>query len=387
MFRISNFGFVFELSYYPVLKRLFSLMMTIFSCLFVWACSPIQVKPEFLSVLSCPADSKEALGQSIEWKIPVNEVERTTLESWCKGVGLPVILMPSGVEAKTEPIDSLIVVSWNVHVGGAEVDQFISDLRRGSLTGGEPVHHFVLLLQEAFRVGPSVPVIISPDTRSASFIRAEPPSEVRIDIVEIARRHRLGLYYVPSMRNGAQGQTTVPEDRGNAILSTLSIFSLVAVELPHERQRRVAIGANLSGKTPEGASWELQLLNAHLENRSRWRRIFNSFGTARRRQMTALLEAFPGDIPTVLGGDFNTWFRGTRESVITYVQQFFDQPAYIPSSGTLKSGFLLPERTVDYLFFRLPEGWNGCYERVNNSYGSDHYPLLGRIHIGSSPGE
>ena len=64
----------------------------------------------------------------------------------------------------------------------------------------------------------------------------------RIDIVEAAGRLGLSLVYVPSMRNGSD----TDEDRGNAILSTEPLSDVAAVELPFERQRRVAIDAAVS---------------------------------------------------------------------------------------------------------------------------------------------
>jgi endonuclease/exonuclease/phosphatase (EEP) superfamily protein YafD len=36
---------------------------------------------------------------------------------------------------------------------------------------------------------------------------------------------------------------------------------------------------------------------------------------------------------------------------------------------------------LDYLFFRLPDGWTGVSTRVDDRFGSDHHPLLGRIQI------
>ena len=32
-----------------------------------------------------------------------------------------------------------------------------------------------------------------------------------------------------------------------------------------------------------------------------------------------------------------------------------------------------------FLFFRLPNGWRARYRRINGTYGSDHYPLIGWV--------
>ena len=70
------------------------------------------------------------------------------------------------------------------------------------------------------------------------------------------------------------------------------------------------------------------------------------------------------------------------ESAIRYMEQFYDRPAASSNFGTAKRSFLYPERMLDYLFFRIPKGWSGAYQRVDQLYGSDHYPLLGRVQMG-----
>ena len=267
-------------------------------------------------------------------------------------------------------------------MGGADLNAFIQELRSGKLTSGEPIHDFVLLLQEVFRAGPAVPVSILPDVPTGSYLRFTPPSGERVDIVKTARQHGLSLFYVPLMRNGRPEENHIPEDRGNAILSTIPISSFTVVELPHVRQRRLAIGAILSGETTAGSSWTVRVVSVHLENRAKWSEVLYSFGRARLRQVKALVEPYSTGTPTIVGGDFNTWSDEWEEPAIRYMEQFFDRPAASSDFGTVKRTFLFPERIVDYLFFRIPVGWTGAYQRVGNLYGSDHYPLLGRVQIG-----
>jgi endonuclease/exonuclease/phosphatase family metal-dependent hydrolase len=322
-------------------------------------------------------------GQVIDWKNQSDAKDYETLRSWCLAVGPPVLLDASGSNNKLKALDSLVIASWNTHVGGGDLGRFVSDLRTGRLTAGEPVEDFVLLVQEVFRSGPLVPATVPHNARMAALISETPPEGVRVDIVETAREQGLGLLYIPSMRNGRPREGTPAEDRGNAILSTIPLSSPISVELPFERQRRVAISASVSGETTSGTPWTVQVINVHLENRARWRRVFHSFGRCRLNQVTALLEALPVNAPRVMGGDFNTWFRGPKEPAIRHVEESFDRPANVPEGGTVKPGFILPKRTVDYMFFRVPNNWLGEYELVDDTYGSDHYPLLGRLRIGN----
>ncbi len=319
---------------------------------------------------------------SIEWIRPSDAAEREAHSSWRKGVGPPLVLGTPDTGQNAKRQDSLVVVSWNTHVGGADLNSFIQDLRSGKLTSGEAIDDFVLLLQEAFRAGPPVPGSISPNVPTGSPLRFTPPSGERVDIVRTARQHGLCLFYVPFMRNGRPEKSHIPEDRGSAILSTMSLSSFTVVELPLVRQRRLAIGASLSGQTNAGLRWTIGVISVHLENRASWSEVLRSFGSARLRQVKALVEASPTATPTIVGGDFNTWSDEWDEPAIHYMEKFFDRPAAFSDLGTVKRTFLFPERMVDYLFFRIPEGWTGAYQRVDNLYGSDHYPLLGRVQMG-----
>jgi endonuclease/exonuclease/phosphatase family metal-dependent hydrolase len=359
------------------LKQIDSILAAVFFLLIIFLFASL--------VESDPRDQsphKEPVSSSIEWIGPSDAAERKAHASWRKAVGPPLVLETQEPGQDAKALDSLIVVSWNTHVGGADLNAFIQDLRSGKLTSGEPIQDFVLLLQEAFRAGPPVPVTILSDVPTGSYLRFTPPSGERIDVVKTARQHGLSLFYVPLMRNGRPEESHIPEDRGNAVLSTIPLSSFTVVELPHVRQRRLAIGAILSGETTAGLPWTIRVVSVHLENRAKWSEAFHSFGSARLRQVKALVEAYATVTPTIVGGDFNTWSDEWDESAIRYMEQFFDRPATSSDFGTVKRTFLFPERMVDYLFFRAPEGWTGTYQRVDDMYGSDHYPLLGRIQIG-----
>lgn len=306
----------------------------------------------------------------------------SALEAWREGVG-----SPAKTRYRMKPataVDSLLVVTWNVHVGGGDVVGFVDDLRDGRLTG-EPVEHFVLLLQEVHRAGMDVPSTAGPGGVPAR-IESMPTSGERIDVVETSRRLRLNLFYAPSMRNGpSRGRPA--EDRGNAILSTVPLTAPKAIELPYEAQRRVGAVARLDGVASSGDPWAFQAVSVHLDTRSRWSRILDSFGAARLRQARGLVRSLSLDRPTVLGGDLNTWSTRRLERALPYLKERFPETPLTQEKPTFKSGPFLRLR-LDHLLFRLPDP-NGYrvsqVQRVDSRYGSDHFPVLAWVHFGPSP--
>src|SRR4029078_10443630 len=69
----------------------------------------------------------------------------------------------------------------------------------------------------------------------------------------------LSLLYVPSMRNGRAA-----EDRGNAILATMRLDDLEAIELPLDRQRGVAIAATIRLRARRPIT--LRIVSTHFTN-------------------------------------------------------------------------------------------------------------------------
>ncbi|NIP79920.1 MAG: hypothetical protein GWM90_12135, partial [Gemmatimonadetes bacterium] len=219
----------------------------------------------------------------VDWRLPAETLEVRRLNAWCAAVG-PAVLggwaEPTAGEAE---VDTLRVVSWNAHAGGGHLRELVEDLRAGRLTGGGPVEHFVLLIQEAYREGEAVPGY-DPGLPGGSAVDAAPVGRDREDIVRDAEALGLSLFYAPSMRSGTG------EDRGNAILATLPLTDPVAIELPVARQRRVAVGATVSARTADGRPWQVQVASVHLENDAAgWVRDEE----ARRDQGEALLAALP----------------------------------------------------------------------------------------------
>jgi endonuclease/exonuclease/phosphatase family metal-dependent hydrolase len=327
--------------------------------------------------LSCmignPPPSHSVQGPDVAW-VRTSARDVPILDAWCKAVG-PVHASLGAPVATAEPVDSLVVVTWNVHVGGGDVARLVGDLRAGKLTGGRPIESFALLLQEAHRAGPDVPGEATPGSYAVG-IAAVPPTGERLDIVETARNLGLNVLYAPSMRNGA-GSAVQAEDRGNAILTSLPIDEPAAIELPFERQRRVAVAGTVRGVTTAGESWSLRLVSAHLENRSKWTRALDSFGRGRERQARALCGAIDGEV-AVVGADLNTWSAGFLESAMGVLREHFpDSPPF--SAATMNVGGI--PRQLDHLLFRVPDGWLVSLQRVNDRYGSDHHPVLGVVKL------
>lgn len=324
------------------------------------------------SCLSVVGEEERPEGREIRWERDARS--ENALARWCAAVGGAVVEPePAGDErlpAAGAGVDSLAVLSWNTHVGAGALEQLVEDLRAGRLTEGRPVRHFVLLLQEAPRAGAPVPELLPQGARAGRAYYHEPPGGERFDVVTLARRLGLALYYVPSMRNGAR-----QEDWGNALLSTLPLAAFDAFELPFESRRRVAAAAVVEGTTTAGLPWRLRLASTHLDVWSR-RGLRSTFGGGRLRQARALVGSLAMDsLPTVVGGDFNTW--GLREPAITLLRQHFpDSPPPERKRTHSTTG-----RHLDYLFFRLPDCWTARYRRLDDRYGSDHYPLLGWVRV------
>ena len=316
--------------------------------------------------------------RDVEWVLRPSEEERSALDAFCWAVGPPAFHTPQQ-RPPAGPVDSVAVVTWNAHVGAGDLTSLIRDLRSGQLTGA-PVRDFVVLLQEVHRAGPRVPDQIPEWTAVGRRSGHDHPD--RADIVAVASAEKLELLYAPSMRNGRPDSTRPHEDRGNAILSTLPLNDPILLELPYERQRRIAVIATVRGFNANGTPWALRLASIHLDNRTRFSRVLRSFGAGRADQARALVDALNGtDTPTVIGGDFNSWDNGFASEAVQVVRQSFPMPAEPDDEATLPLPWPLPDLRLDHLFFRVPSDWRADYRVLGDAFGSDHYPLLGWVGI------
>lgn len=302
----------------------------------------------------------------ITWFSPALPGDVRTLARWSAGVGPPVLHIPAMDVANGDPTtsDAISVVSWNTALGAADVVGFVNALpnRHGPL---------VLLLQEVYRGGPEVPGDVPGGVSFAGRLGGAARGARYQEVEAIAAALGLGVYYVPSMRNG--GPSHSDEDRGNAILSNLALSGLTAMELPFERQRRVAVAATVSGHSSAGIPWKVRVVSAHLDNTGGAKRAWVAGELTRVRQARGLTALLAGDQPTILAGDFNTWFGFSDRAYVETARAF-------PDSGMLDRrptfrGLL----RLDHVFLRLAPGWRAEFRRASGRFGSDHYPLVGTV--------
>lgn len=255
------------------------------------------------------------------------------------GQPLAVALLAVGcatVEVATLPNAPvrLAVVTWNMHAGRGDLPRLVRDLDSGRLAGA-PAQDVVLLLQEAIQEQISVLGDVAP-TRGWSML--------------FAQVHHDGA-----------------RTRGNAILSTRPIHSPRVIPLPRERQPRTAAAGAIA---VDGQ--ELFVVSAHLENRVSWWKAGIGSDDARGRQAEALLRALPTGVPGIVGGDFNTWL-GPAEPALRLLQRRFDDT---PAARTPTFAARL---VLDHVFVDLPEGWYVSTRVVEETYGSDHHPVIASV--------
>jgi endonuclease/exonuclease/phosphatase family metal-dependent hydrolase len=179
------------------------------------------------------------------------------------------------------------------------------------------------------------------------------------------------MFYVPSMRNGKQSGAAA-EDRGNAILSSLSLEGLEAIELPFSVQRRVAVAASVHDRE---SAHRFRIMTVHLDTRAPLSQGF-IFGApaARSRQAKWVAEAVAGPsaegLSLIVGGDLNNLWGALESSADTFAK-------VVPrvdcgGNATHKFGF-----TLDHMFARFTSTLVpvSC-RRPDNRFGSDHYPLI-----------
>jgi len=310
---------------------------------------------------AAPCGAATAMDHGLEWFGPAIARDRDRLNAWCESVGPPLVVAPASARAfgrasarQAEPVASgdhrdLVVVTWNIHEGAGDIAGLIDAYRPAD---------FVILVQEAMRDGESVPASFPASVRAP---KREPGGAARgSDIVAVAKELGLWLAYVPSMRNGAE----VREDRGNAILSTLPLTAPRAIELPWVSQRRVAIMATIEAVAGDRLL-PIRVVSAHFDNRP-----------GRREQSESLakwLKPYASeDVPLIVGGDLNTWFGASEETVrqidavVPLARECGDRP-----TGRFR-------RRLDHLFAApMASVTRRC--EIPAKLGSDHHPVVMRL--------
>lgn len=283
--------------------------------------------------------------------------DRPTLDLWWKSVGSPVV-QPRTAE-RAAPT-RLVVVSWNVHVGGGQLKDLAARLEATHVIDGRTA--VVYLLQETFRRGADVPETIPPGLKVPTRIE---PTGTRTQVSALAGT--MAAFYVPSMRNGPDIDES-REDRGNAILSTEPLEDLAAIELPFGRQRRVAVMA-----TVRVAGRPYRFVSLHFDtNRDRARQA---------RDLAKVLEPLAAaGTPLIAAGDFNS-LRGRRDGAHEAI-------AAVLHEEDCGSGWtnVWPHRLdvpfgwwrgrIDYLFTNGAVTGSRSCRTLDDRFGSDHAPLV-----------
>ena len=287
------------------------------------------------------------------------ENEQETLDRWCQSVGPPVFA--TGAE-RAGDISRLLVLSWNVHVGGGDTEELIAQMLDRASEEGTGL---VVLFQETFRAGADVPESYPLDLRVPSSIRPRRPA---LDIVGIAERFGLSMAYVPSMRNGPATTLIEREDRGNAVLSTEPLTDVLAIELPFGKQRRVAVAATV---TPRSTLAPIRVVATHFDTNGD--RVVQAEALGDR---IASLD----EMPLIVGGDFNSR-RGMRDRTVTTVSRHIP----LEPCGTHRTNrwplrldiplFFVVGR-LDFMFTTLAEDVTRNCQTLPHAYDSDHLPLL-----------
>jgi endonuclease/exonuclease/phosphatase family metal-dependent hydrolase len=343
------------------------IILTVLGCL-VWALF-LYAEPNPAADASHPSCRLlKTIGQNTEvipvaWTSPSTVADKAKLDRWCETVG--PALYHAGARSPRNGDGSILVVDWNINVGNGDIPALIAQLTEAELAAGRGKPDFVFLLQEVFRRGPDLPPVAS----GASIPgRISSPAD---DIQSLAAKLNWWMFYVPSMRNGDQ-TGPLAEDRGNAILSSLPLEAMEAIELPFSVQRRVAITATVRDARQD---LRFKVATVHLDTRAPLSRGF-IFGaaSARNRQTNAMIDAVQRvtdkKLSLIVGGDFNSYWGPFESSIDTFSKIV---PRVDCGAGsTHKTGL-----TLDHVFARLsPEITPVSCSRPNSRYQSDHYPLV-----------
>lgn len=295
------------------------------------------------------------------------EQDAARADAWAAGVGDVRIetSVPKGRSAEGR----VALVSWNIAVGEGDLEGFVVDLLAGRLTDGEPPSDFILLLQEAHRRDGSVPATLPADAEYADRL----PDDVQVlaplhEVVAglaVTISRPLDLIYVPSMRNGQVGVGAAPEDRGNAIVSTLPLEDPLAIDLPIF-QRRTAVSAVVAAGRSDERSDCLRATSVHFD-------VFTAdvaMLSHRQRQASAVVQGLEqtGERRQLIGGDLNS-VRGDLADFVERVAEFAPD-GQCPDAPT-HSGRV--DTALDHMFSR---GFDLACIVTPDTYGSDHLGII-----------
>jgi endonuclease/exonuclease/phosphatase family metal-dependent hydrolase len=353
------------------------------------ACSLSPHMERAAPVRACPSERFAGYGPGdtteVRWYRAGEERDVRLAARWCATVGEPVLLFePQGDFSDWRRGSGLDIASWNMQINGGDLYGFMAGEFGLDCSGEHPVMEagrppFVLLLQEAWRYSEdlpytegsrAVPWTIDEERDAWDPATPRPILEGEHDIVETAVACGLSLVYVPSARNGPDTGGRPREDKGNAILSVLPLSTPIALDLPLEGGRKVAVAATVRGPGGE----RVRVVSSHLDVASTLVRALVSGNQTRSRQAKGLIDGLeqaerdgPLTDAVVVGGDFNAWI-GSETTLKVMRDAFPDSPEW---DGLGTRGSFPP----DHIFFRRSS--SGAltvegYQRIGELYGSDH---------------
>jgi endonuclease/exonuclease/phosphatase family metal-dependent hydrolase len=298
---------------------------------------------------------------TVRWQSLAPAADREALDRWCDSVGPPLIVEKTRAPA---PVATLVIATWNVHAGNGDVEAFLASL--AMLPDVRAPYGVVLLLQEAVRASVEVPETYPARMRPPGGIRAR---RMRQDAGVLAERLAMHIVYVPSMRNGRRFPSSVREDRGNAILSTLPLDDVRALELPFGQQRHVAVAARVS--VPGLPA--IRVISVHLDP--------SGHRTTEAAALAAHLRArAPAGETLVVGGDLNTWFGRREEALKTLTGAVPEENCGRVKTNSWPWRMQWPfgwwRGRLDYLFSSLPMAISRSCQTVPLQFGSDHRPVV-----------
>jgi len=323
------------------------------------------------------ADATQSDKDELRWYRAVGERDRRLAAQWCATVGSPEYRPEATSQFPPWTAgQGLEVVSWNTYLGGGDVYRFLRnelglDCASSPPTLAEGARPFVLLLQEVWRYDPGLPFV---ESSSVIPLTTDHGREVEggPSLITVAERCGLAFVYVPSARNGPDTGTRPGVDKGNAVLSTLPLSSPVALDLPLEGGRKVAVGATV--RAPGGE--RIRMVSVHLDVASTLVRTLVTGNQTRARQASGVIDGLekaerdgPPTAATLVGADMNSWV-GTETALQLMWRAFPESPAW-DSLGTAMLG--LP---TDHVFFRRGRSVRldgERYRRIEDRYGSDHH--------------
>ena len=125
-----------------------------------------------------PADgqllSQVPIDETLPCLQPVDEItwvrsaeNRPLQDLWCRSVGKPIHERPP-LKIKPYAVTGLLILSWNVHVGGGRLEELLPRLLDNATRNRMGL---VVLLQEAFRSGEAVPEVVPANLKVPRAIR------------------------------------------------------------------------------------------------------------------------------------------------------------------------------------------------------------------------